>query len=358
MKQNISLNSKELTTILINVLLVKLFFIFPKKLITNAGNAAWLQFLYLAIISVLAFFLLLACQKKCGTTNIIELSEKIGGNALKIFTGIFISIALFLNLASTMRSYPELVKMVLLPNTPIELILLFFSLTVAVSAFGGLEAIARIHAIFIPILLVILALFFVFLFPHMEIYNIFPIFGKGASKIFLTGLEGFDFFDDLIIYNLLISYARNFDEAKKSGIKGLLISIVAGFFILLSYCLVYPYPSSQNFIIPVYQLTRLVGIGDFFQRFEAFFLFVWSFSILLYSALYIRILCMVWRDCFNLKYEKPIIFPMMTVTTLLAFSAYSMQDIVFNYWYLSAFTIFMAIGLPIIFSLLYKRKLK
>ncbi len=358
MKKDISLNSKELTSVAINLIIVKMFFIYPKKVILNAGNAAWIQMLYVSLLMIPILLLVFLCYKRCGNLSIIELSQKVGGNFLKFITGVFISVALFLNLAATMRSFPEIVKMVLLPNTPIEVIVLIFAVVVGIASLAGIESTAGIHAIFIPFMVGILAIFFLFLIPHAETYNIFPLLGKGGQKIFTTGIEGIDLFDDLIVLNLLLPYAKNASVVKKSVVWGTTISALIAVLIILFYCLVYPYPSSQNFLVPIYQLTRLIGIGDFFQRFEAFFEFIWSFSILLYSVLYIQVICIVWRECFNLRYERPIIFPMMEVITLLAFSAYDMQNIVFNYWYLSGITIFAAFGLPAVLAYLYKRKRK
>ena len=358
MKKEFSLNQKELTSIIINILTVKLFFIYPKKLIMNSGNAAWIEMIYVSLLIIPILFFLLKSYKRSVNPNLIELSEKVGGKFLKILIGILLTVALFLNLATTIRSYPEIVKMVLLPNTPINFIVLVFAIVFGIAAYFGMESIGRIHSIFIPAMLGILAIFFLFLIPHTKIYNIFPIFGKGTEKIFFYGTEALDFFDDLVILGILVPYARNEKEAKTSIIKGTFISSLLGILIILFYCLIYPYPSSQNFLVPIYQLTRLVGIGDFFQRFEAFFEFIWSFSILLYSSFYILVISIVLRDTFDLKYEKPLIFPVLAVVIILSFGAYDMQDIVFNYWYLSFFTVFMAFGVPIILSMIYKKRRK
>ena len=52
---NIKLNSKEIINIMINVLSVKLLFTFPKKLIVLAGNAAWIEIIYMSLLILLIF---------------------------------------------------------------------------------------------------------------------------------------------------------------------------------------------------------------------------------------------------------------------------------------------------------------
>ena len=358
MNKLFTLNSKEITTVLINVIGVKLFFTFPKRLIINSGNAAWLQMIYVSLLMLLIFWVSIKIYQKCGNVNIIGLSERIGGKGLKAVTGLLVTFVLFVNLATTMRSFPELVKMVLLPKTPIEVILIVFAVVVGIAAFGGIDAISRIHAIFVPIVIAILAVFFLFLLVHIEIYDIFPIFGKGTYNIFVKGISFLDFFDDILILNLLLPHIQNMDTAKKAGLKAIILSGAAAVLILLLYCLVYPYPSSEKILIPVYQLTRLVGIGDFFQRFEAFFEFIWSFCIFLYSSLYVAVICNVWKECFDLKYSTPLIFPIISITTIASFAGHNMQEIAYGYEYINIIVLLISFVLPLVFAAIYKNKTK
>ena len=357
-KNNTSLNFKEITTIMINALSVKLFFTFPGIIISVSGNAAWIQIIFVSLISIILFFCSVWAYKKCDKMNILSISEKIGGKYLKAFVGFLLSIVLFFNIANIMRSFPEITKMVLLPNTPVELIVLIFAIVIGIAACSGLESIARIHSIFIPIILFIMILFFIFMIPNAKLYNLYPILGKGTQNIFIKGVNGITLFEDIILLNILLPYIENFNIAKKSGYISMIISSAAAFFEILLYCLVYPYPSSEKFLVPIFQLTRLIGIGDFFQRFEAFFEFIWSFSVFLYLSLYILTICLVWKDCFNLKYEKPIIFPILSVTVMFSFSSPAMQEVLLRYRYLTGFIIFMVFVLPILMPLIYKIKNK
>lgn len=84
---------------------------------------------------------------------------------------------------------------------------------------------------------------------------------------------------------------------------------------MLVYGLVYPYPVSGEFVLPLYQMTRIIDLGSFFNRFEAIFQFIWSILMFLYGVSYLYILCFVWQITFGLKYLKPLLLP---VTLLIA----------------------------------------
>lgn len=353
---NISLNFKETTMILINLICVKLFFTFPQRLIVNSGNAAWLQMIYVSVLMLVVFAFTVKAYKHCPGKNILTLSEQTGGKTLKAIVGTAVIFVLFVNLASIMRSYPDMVKMVLLPETPPEMIILIYAFAVGLAAYFGIEATARIHAVFIPVMLVIMLVFCVLLLPHVKLYNLFPIFGNGSVKLFGDGISALELFDDILVLNLLLPYIKNADNAKKSGFYAILIGGTASCILVLLYGLIYPYPSSEKFIIPIYQLTRLVGIGDFFQRFEAFFEFVWSIAVLLYSTLYLCVICMVFCESYNLPDEKPVILPAIALITVL--SASPEKVTAEKYRFFTAITCGTAFLLPPLSALLFKIKNK
>lgn len=348
------LNSKELTTVMINLISVKLFFTFPKKLVVNSGNAAWLQVIYCFIIVIGFFFVSKLAYKGCSNKNIVELSESVGGKALKLIVGLLVLFVLFLNLSSVIRSYPDMVKLVLLPDTPYEMIFLIYAVVIGIAAYVGMESIARIHAIFIPVVLFIMLVFFVLLLPHAKVRNLFPIFGNGGNALFFKGLGGLELFADILALNLILPNVKNTQTAEKVGIKALLVSFCAAFAVVFLYGTIYPYPASEKFIIPTYQLTRLVEIGDFFQRFESFFEFIWSIAVFLYSAFYLVLICRIFCELFDLQYEKPLIFPIMFI--IVALSSGGMQ---ISYAENALITIIICITsfvLPPLIAFIYKLK--
>lgn len=302
---------KEITSVIINALFVKMLLSFPRSLIVNSGNSAWLQMLVNAAVVFLIFFATLKIYKK--KKSIIEAAEEKGGKWLRITVGTVLFLVLTVNFLSVIRIFPETVKVVLLKETHINIIAVAFILAAGFGAYMGIESIARIHCIFIPIAAFVLILFLIMLSPYYNINNIMPFFGKGAEKVFVKGFDSMSMFSDIILLNLLIPHAQTLDDIKKSGMKAITAGTLSVAAVMTAYCLVYPYPVSENYVFPVYQLARMVHLSTFFSRFEAFFQFVWSILILLYSSLYIYVLCTVWQKTFSLNYYKPLIFPVSVI---------------------------------------------
>lgn len=347
------LQRKEMTMLLINVISTKMLLTFPKTFVINSGNSAWIQALYNSLIIILIFFLTTALYR--GKKNILELSQMTGGKGLKIAVGILLLAALFINVSSVTRIFPETVKIVLLQDFNIESIIIVFILAAAAGAYIGINSIAKINYIFMPFVGIVFALFLLLLIPYYRIENILPVFGNGYKDIFVGGFNTVSMFSDIILLNILLPKCENLSEANKSGRKAIYISAAVSVIILAAYCLIYPYPSSEDFMIPVYQLARIVHLSSFFSRFEALFQSVWSIIMLLYASIYIYAICYVIQTMFDLKYYRPLIFPVSVINGIIAVMPSSLVDMVKTQRIENIIIYPAAFLLPIIFGIVSRK---
>ena len=126
MENKFLLGRKELLCVLINLFTVKMLFTYPRNMVKLSGNAAWLQCIFVSLVFLLIYIISIFLYEKIGKINIIKACEKTGGKPLKIIVGLVISIILFSNISVTTRAFPESIKIVLLPLTPIKIITLVF----------------------------------------------------------------------------------------------------------------------------------------------------------------------------------------------------------------------------------------
>jgi len=356
LKKSFSIEKKEITSLLVNVITVKMLFSFPRNIVIKSGSAAWIQMIFMSLIMLLIFYITTKIYEKVGMNDIVSLSEKIGGKGLKVITGIFLIAVLGLNMAVNMRYFPETVNSVLLPETPIEFIMLLFAICIAFGAYMGIDSIARINAIFLPIAGLFFLAFLILLLPHIKITNIYPILGLGTYNIFVKSWEELRIFADIIVLNVLLPFCKNRKEAISSGYRSIIISGIIGTIITVMYVMTFPYPASTEFITPFYMMARLLRIGRYFQRLEAFFEFVWSIAMLIYASLYLFIICHVWKEMFNLQYYRPILFPMVILIVMLSLVPSSVVDL-YKTTFLTKWVLYpLAFILPIIIGVLYRIK--
>ena len=259
------MNKKQLTLITANAITVKMLMTYPRAFILISGNAAWITSLYCTIIAVIVFTFI---RYFYGINkNVIEIAGDCGGAWLRIVTGVAVFAVMTLNLISLIRIFPEIIKLVLLQKTYVELIGLVFLAVLVLGARCGIESIGRVHSIFIPIAGAIFLIFILLLIPEFNTEAAAPILGKGIFKVFGEGISGLSLFSDLLLLNILLPHSENLDAYKKSGTKGIIIGGICASIIVGAYCLSYVYPVSEIFYIPVYQLERLIHISSFFLFF-------------------------------------------------------------------------------------------
>ncbi|MEE0943847.1 MAG: endospore germination permease [Clostridia bacterium] len=349
------LKSREMTSILINLITVKMLFTYPRYIVERCLNGAWLSVIIFLIVAFGIFYLTQILYLKNERTSIITQAEFIGGKPLRIILGVFIITLLMLNIAPMVRAFPEAIKTALLQNTQMLVIVALLAIGVAIGAQFGIEALGRTASVFLPVAGIFILGFFIMLAPHYELTNIFPFSYK---DVLVRGASSLSIFADIFVLSILQPYAEDMTAVKKSGITALLIGGITGVLIVLAYCLVYPYPVSSRFIVPMYQLTRLVKIGTYFQRLEAIFEFVWSISILIYTSIYLFIMSDTFKQCFGLRHHKPLVFPLLVILLRLVFWEESYTEALRSNYVNSAVLYPVLYILPLLIGIIYivKRK--
>lgn len=308
------LKSRELSSAMINLLTVKMLFTYPRFLVERCENGAWISVIVYGIVALAVFFLTGMLYIRTEKLSILSQSEYLGGKFLKAAVGIISILLLMMNIAPMVRAFPEAIKTALLQKASMLFITSVLAVGITIGAYYGIEALSRIASVFLPVALLFILVFFILLAPEYDINNLYPLSVEKALK---EGSTSLSVFSDIFVLNFLLTYSENSKTVLKSGLTAILVSMICGALITFVYCLVYPYPSSARFIVPMYQMSRIVSVGTYFQRLEAVFEFVWSVSIFIYASIYIWVMCDIFRLSFNLKHNKPLTVPMLII--LLAF---------------------------------------
>ncbi|MBE7015520.1 MAG: hypothetical protein E7417_01690 [Ruminococcaceae bacterium] len=356
MKEKIRLNQKQLTMLMANLLIVKIIFAFPRNLFKTSGNAAWIEAIYLTAIAAILLEVTFLTYKSAGKKSIIQLAESIGGKPLKIIVSLIVVIVIGGFLCTEVRTFAESVKIILLPSTSIEVIMLLFAVTAGIGAWYGMEALATINAIFFPFCLFFLGVLVVWLVPNYNLNNLMPVLGLGGKNIFLYGIKNLSCFADILVLNLILPYCKDVEMVKKSGRYAVLTAGIALVAISLAYGMCYPYPFSADFLLTAYQLSRMARAGEYFQRFEALFELVWTITHLLYSSIYVYIICNVLKEGFKVKYSEPLIPCVAALVALVSFEPSSVMDLLEVSSAVKQIFFPFAYVLPIVVPIIYVHK--
>lgn len=351
----ISLKSRELSSIMVNLIVVKMLFTYPRYLVERCQNGAWISVAVYGAVAIGIYYLTQYLYMKTGRKTILEQAQALGGRLFRALTAIILIAVLIMDTAPMVRAFPEAIKTALLQNTQMLDITVILTIGVVFGAYNGIGALGRVSSIFLPVAGISILGFFVILGQFYKLNNIFPL---AINQSLTNGVSSLSIYSDIIVVNFLLPYIDDMKTVKRAGLAALVIGVLSSFFITLAYCLVYPFPSSARFISPIYQLARIVKIGTYFQRLEAIFEFVWSISIFLYTSVYLFIMCDIFRFGFGLKHYKPLVFPMMLILLRFVYWEEGYNKTLISNYVVTAVLYPVLYALPLIYGLFYLIKLR
>lgn len=313
MESKITIGKWEATALVINALSLQIFLNFPRLMAEVAGTAGWMLTLYVSFLAFLLFALIAKLFDHFEGKDILDVAEYVGGVPGRVFVGLIVLAHLVFAISVILREFGEDMKIIAYTVSPISYVLMFFVVGMAIGAYLGIEAIVRVHAYSVPIVIGGFLLIVLGVAPYYRVLNIFPVLGNGLDNIFIRGMSRVSVYSSLIILFLAAPYIKDRKCFKSIGYTA--IGLSAAFMTTASavYLLVVPYPVALENFLPIYQVARLIDYGRFFQRIEPVFMVIWIVSALAYLSMVLFFTLYVFRKMFGLKYYKPLILPFTVV---------------------------------------------
>lgn len=313
MEKKTKIGNFEAACILLNLLASKIVLDFPRNISEDAGTAAWLMILLDSIAVYLIFMLTSRLYKKFAGNDILGVGEIALGEFGRIITGIIYIVQLMYVTHVILRQFAEDIKVISLTSTPVSIVIMMFTIGMTVGAYLGIETISRLHALAIPVLSTAFILILLFNIPRYDVSRLAPWFGLGINVIVEKGIINLSSFSELVSIFFLAPFLKKKNSYDRIGRYAIFFSGL--FFVLaaLCYLMMYQYPTSTEFFLPVYQMSRAIRIGRFFTRIESAFILIWASCAYLYLSSTLYFITYVFQRTFNLKYRKPLIVPFIVL---------------------------------------------
>jgi len=309
MDQKTKIGNFEAACILLNLLSTKIILDFPRTVSEDAGNAAWLMIFLDSVVVYILFLIMTRLYKKFVSNDLLDVSETAFGEIGRIITGLIYLVQFVFITYVILRQFAEDIKVISLTSTPVSIVILLFSAGMTVGAYLGLEAISRLHLLAIPLMAAAFLMILLFNVSRYDASRLAPWLGLGIEAILEKGLINLSYFSELVALFFLTPFLKKEKSYGEVGRYGIFFS---GLFLVLSvfcYTMAYPYPTSTEFFLPVYQMARTIKIGRFFTRVEAAFILIWASCAFLYLSSSLYFITYIFQRTFNLKYRKPLIVP-------------------------------------------------
>lgn len=355
------LGTIEAISFVIIIILNQIVLNLPQNLLEQCGSSTPLNLIYITILVFLFLALVLKLWKPFGNSDILDISEFLGGNILKIILGILF-IFYFITVSSTLlRNFSEILKLVYFEKATICLMLLFFLIASAIANRFGFRTISKCNLIIVPIMLLNLLIAFFCVSSRFEFNRIFPVFGYGLNQTFFSGMSNlFAFTGISYIYFLkpLLKEPNSFSEVSYISIG------ISAFYLFLSVTtLLFSFADvlTINEISPIYLLIRGTNFGRFLQKPDALFILGWILSLMSYLSITIWLISNIFKKIAKIHDSKPMIYGISAIIFVFALIPKNIADIrwiqVFVFRYFTIILVFIISFLILLFAnLKYKKK--
>lgn len=327
----------------------RIFFTAPSVVAQATGNAGWYMAIISCAVTMLAFTFIYLLLKRFPGKDLLQVFRISFGGFFGTLIGVVYAGSFLTASGILLREFYEMLKSYVYPNTPISVLNATMVIAVSIIVFLGLESIARagklvaIISSFSYVSLLLLAS------QNYRLCNLFPFFGYGLGNTIMEGLTRSSAFSEVIILAVFAGSLQGPQHIKKAGFLSILLSglvISSGLFCLT---LVFTYYALQQQTAPLYELAILINYGDFLQRLDPAFLFLWVIITVISSSVVFYCAVSCFCKSFRLSDKRPVILPMAILLFAVTMIPSDLPSVVHDYIeLLRIFPVFLFYILPLI----------
>ncbi len=319
----------------------------PGLLIHSVGRDAWLAVMLAWFFDVLLAIVYAYMGLRFPGQNFIQYSVTILGKPFGRVLGLMFPLFFLLAASNLMKAIGILLSTMILPKTPMIVILTLGYLLIAYALKKGIEVVARVSEILSPIYLISFILLFITIIPSVKMDSLKPQLAEGFYPIISGSLLIWSFIGICIMMAMYIPISNS----PSDGFKAKFIAVSLGAFvisILVTFSIgVFGSEQAGNMINPGLQLVRVVSIRNINVRLDAIWFIIAIGAGILTSANLIWASSLGISQIVGLSTHKAMIYPV----TLLAFvismtSFHSSRELLnFSLYVFPLIGVFVEIGL-------------
>ncbi|MGB9679048.1 MAG: GerAB/ArcD/ProY family transporter [Thermoanaerobacteraceae bacterium] len=330
----------------------------PSDVSKEAGPNGILAVILAGFLSLFFARFILYISSLLPKETFVEYSSKLITKPISVFVSIVFSFYLLLFVSFDARIFGEVLKIYLLPTTPIEIIILTMLFTSAYLVRYGIEPIVRMSEILFPFIVLPLMIVFFPAINEIDMANFLPLLKVEPIK-FLKGVlvTTYSFVGFEILY-MVYPYVKNKEKLKK-GIN-YSIAFVTFLYVYIVFFTVgiFGHKETGEQLWPLLMAIKSINYPIFFvENIEGIMMGIWTFTIFtsIFSFYYFAVLTTA--KLIKVKEHSYLVIPMIPIMFLIAIIPDSIAS-VYKYTGLASsyLSIFFIVVLPVILFLSIKIK--
>ena len=306
--ENNKITKVEAIFLILIVMVNRIILNLPFSIIQVTKTGSPINLIYIGIIGFFIVIIINKLFEKFPSSDILDVSEYLGGNIFKnIIAGIAI-IFLFLSLYITLAKFSNLLEIIYFKRSPKIFILMFFIFASLIANLIGFRPIIKTICAIVPFTIISILITFFGAIDDFKIYNFTPILGNGSNQVFLIGLQNLFAFSMINFYIFFKPLLKNSYEFSKVTISSYITSWSLLFITIISLMSAFPMNQDTNAINYLYLLSKKITLGNFIQRIDAIFILLWILSIFCYLSIVMFMMNVISKKVTNCENKQKFSF--------------------------------------------------
>ncbi|MFC4306036.1 GerAB/ArcD/ProY family transporter [Cohnella boryungensis] len=311
MTRQANITVKQMKVIITFFLLGDIMWFLPTTTTAVVQEDAWISAMIGIVIGIGLASLIFLFASKFRGLSLIHINRKVLGKYVGGVFSLFFLYLVFNNASAQVRVIGEFITVQMMTETPMRVIMFFFSAVVMIAVYTGYSVIARAAQVFYLLFVVMFSIFIVLLFPEVTSSNLQPILNHTPGKLFGGALLVIAFpFCQLTTLLMLFPYVENKRGAIKEYLYSTVLSGIAILLVILMSILVLGSYMTANHFYATYTLAKKINIGNFLQRLEVILVISYLTSTFYKCAITLHIVCRGLQQLFGLREYRTLVVPM------------------------------------------------
>lgn len=279
----------------------------PRNILVSTKSATIINLIFVSILAVMIAYFIVKLLKNFPGQDIIDISEYLGGKTFKTIIGTIFILYFLVSSSILLRNFCESIKILYYPMTNIIFIIAMFIIAICAANRLNFNASLKTNLLVLPLALASMVFLF---FANMNKFvpeRIFPIFGDGLWDTFILGLGNLASFGGIAFLYFLPPFLKEPEKMKKIAVISIGISAIYLILCVSTLLFMFSFFINTNEITPLYNATRYIEFGNFFQRLESVFLLIWILAFSCYLSIIIKFSMSIFKKLTNIETKKPLI---------------------------------------------------
>lgn len=317
----------------------------------EANRDAWISGLIGLMAGLLVVTICSMAGKLYPHLTLVESIQKILGNWVGSLVSLMFLAYPFLSAATHLREMGDFMTTEIMPETPIQAILILATCIIVMAVRLGLEVIGRAGEIFFPWVIVFFLILTIFLLPQIEIDKIKPVLENGLKPVLRGSLTFTAFpFMELVVFLMIFPNVKQANKIHKGFLQGALLGGIVLVILMVMSLLVLGADQTARSIYPAYSLARKVRIGLYLERVEVMLTLMWNLTIFFKIAFYFYVFNLGLAQLLKLKEYRVLVLPtaltMIALALSIAPNTTYFYKVIAKYW--PFFDLTYAVFLPLL----------